>query len=292
LVSAAGILALSLIAPAWTVQAQTPTTPPPPAPPRDPAAAAARRDDLKMIEGVLTNAVKNGADNLGRQMQINQPGSLIVTGTARARGFVLDGYGAFFIVDVPMMKQSVIWSTQVLLQQQRRDFLRQFIATNPDGPARRQAELMLRNLERTQGQTATPAPVAQPAPGIAAAATVPDAAPPAHEAAPAAHEAAPAAHDAASASVPPSFDRDPNELYTEAVKSALMDAMVRYGWQLRIGPDEWLTVAAQDAEGPLPGQIYDASTIVLRVKGSDLAAYQANRLTRDEVIKKVEVREF
>ena len=84
-----------------------------------------RRDDVKIMEVVLTNAVKNGADTLARQMQIQEPGSIIVTGTARARGFVLDGYGVFFIVDVPMMKQSVVWSNQVLLREQRRDFLRQ-----------------------------------------------------------------------------------------------------------------------------------------------------------------------
>ena len=260
----ARIAALALTIPASTAFAQA-------AP--DARPANVHRDDLKMIEGVLTNAVRNGADSLGRQMQISEPGSLIVTGTARARGFMLDGYGAFFIVDVPMMKQSVIWSTQMLLLQQRRDFLRQFIASNPDGPQRRQAELMLRNLDRPQGAApsavadTTAVAAAQPAPGIAAAQTIPDAA------------ALPEA-------------RDPNELYTEAVKSALIEAMVRYGAQLRMGPDEWLTVAAQDAEGPMPGQIYDASTIVLRVKGADLAAYQAGTLPKEEVLKKVEIREF
>src|SRR4051794_24615304 len=66
-----------------------------------------RRNDLRMMEVILTNAVKLGADTLGRQMQSSDPGSLVVTGTARARGFVLDGYGVFFDVDVPMMKQSV-----------------------------------------------------------------------------------------------------------------------------------------------------------------------------------------
>jgi hypothetical protein len=251
---------------------------------------ASRREDIKIMEVVLTNAVKTGADTLTRQMQIQEPGSIIVTGTARARGFVLDGYGVFFVVDVPMMKQSVVWSTQVLLQQQRRDFLRQYIANTPDSPSRRYAQQMLRSLDGpaaapsvvAQGQRATPvsqqpdgspAPASptdgQPAQGMAAAQTVPEAL-----------AAAPALHD-------------PNELYTEAVKNALIDAMLRYSGQLGIGPDEWLTVAAQDSEGPLaPGQLYDASTIVLRVKGSDVAAFLANKLTREEVMKKVEVREF
>ena len=34
------------------------------------------------------------------------------------------------------------------------------------------------------------------------------------------------------------------------------------------------------------------STIVLRVKGSDVAAFLAGKLTAEEVMKKVEVREF
>ena len=110
-----------------------------------------RRDDVKIMEVVLTNAVKNGADTLARQMQIQEPGSIIVTGTARARGFVLDGYGVFFIVDVPMMKQSVVWSNQVLLREQRRDFLRQYIANTPDSPSRRYAEQMLRSLDGPPG---------------------------------------------------------------------------------------------------------------------------------------------
>ncbi len=129
-----------------------------------------RRDDVKIMEVVLTNAVKNGADSLARQMQIQEPGSIIVTGTARARGFVLDGYGVFFIVDVPMMKQSVVWSNQVLLREQRRDFLRQYIANTPDSPSRRYAEQMLRSLDGSpgmpqQGFRGTPSQVAAQQPG-------------------------------------------------------------------------------------------------------------------------------
>jgi hypothetical protein len=86
---------------------------------------------------------------------------------------------------------------------------------------------------------------------------------------------------------------DPNARYTEAVKNALIDAMLKYSAALKVGSDEWLTVAAQDSEGPLtPGEVYDASTLVLRVKGSDLSAFQSNRITRDEVLRKVDVREF
>ena len=52
-------------------------------------------------------------------------------------------------------------------------------------------------------------------------------------------------------------------------------------------------MAARDSEGPLtPNEIYDAMTIVLRVKGSDLAAYAADRSRRDEIRRRVEVRVF
>src|SRR5262245_1991640 len=93
-----------------------------------------RRDEIRMMEVILTSAVRTGAENLARQMQSADPGSLIVTGTARARGFILDGYGVFFNVDVPMMKQSVIWTSQMAARERQRESLRQFIATSTDGP--------------------------------------------------------------------------------------------------------------------------------------------------------------
>jgi len=290
----AAAIALTVMVAVAPAQAQTQTPGVPNIPPGQPAS---RRDDVKVMEVVLTNAVKNGADMLARQMQIQEPGSIIVTGTARARGFVLDGYGMFFIVDVPMMKQSVVWSSQVLLREQRRDFLRQYIANTPDSPSRRYAQQMLRSIDGpvptapsvvAQGQGSRPTPVSQQPDGSPAPAPVP--------ASPT--EGQPAQGIAAAQTVPEALAaapalRDPNEMYTEVVKGALIDAMLRYSGQLGIGPDEWLTVAAQDSEGPLtPGQLYDASTIVLRVKGSDVAAFLANKLTRDEVLKKVEVREF
>jgi hypothetical protein len=271
-VKTAGLLTAWFIAGVAAAQAQ-PVPMPGAAPP-----GGSRRDDIKVMEVVLTNAVKNGADALARQMQIQEPGSIIVTGTARARGFVLNGYGVFFVVDVPMMKQGRVWSRQVLLLKQRRECLRQYIANSPDGPPRRYAEQMLRSLEggpvagavsQVAQQSGAAAATQQPPPGVAAAQAV--------------NEALKGAPEI----------RDPNELYTEAVKNALVDAMLRYSGQLGIGPDEWLTVAAQDSEGPInPGQVYDASTIVLRVKGSDVAAFLANKLTREEVLKKVEIREF
>lgn len=83
---------------------------------------------------------------------------------------------------------------------------------------------------------------------------------------------------------------DANALYTEAVQQKLIDAMLNL--HIELLPDEWLTVAARDGAGPLPGEIYESITMVLRVKGSDLADFLAGRTTRDALRKKVEVREF
>jgi hypothetical protein len=77
------------------------------------------------------------------------------------------------------------------------------------------------------------------------------------------------------------------------VKNALIDSMLKYSVYLKIADNEWLAVAASDSEGPpIPGQLDDATRIVMRIKGSDLAAFQSGRITREEVLKKVEVREY
>jgi hypothetical protein len=287
IVKATWIMAAALVAAGSTARAQdappqvaAPAAKSPEAVPRPPTD---RRDDIKTLEAVLTMAVKSGADKLALQMRASEPGSLFVIDTGRTRGFDLQGYGVFFDVDVPMMKQSVLWSTRQLTQQDTRAQLQSYIATLPPGPAREFAIRELRRAEAMQGMRqqpqAIPAPTQVANPGTVTALTT----------------------DAASAGAPPPAagnerapePADPNELYTEAVKTSLIDAMLKYSVGLKLGADEWLTVAARDAQGPLTaGAVDDASTIVIRIKGSDLTAFHSAKLTREEVLKKVEVREF
>jgi hypothetical protein len=86
---------------------------------------------------------------------------------------------------------------------------------------------------------------------------------------------------------------DPGQKYRDAVKLALVDAMLDLSKNLELKPDEWLSVAARGSEtGLMPGEIFQLTTVVLRVKGSDLADYLAGRLTKDEARQKVEVRQF
>jgi hypothetical protein len=244
------------------------------------AAVAARRADIRMMETVLTQALAKGAADLARLLTANEPNSAFVTSTGRARGFALEGYGMFFDVDVPGMRQSVVWSAQMRQLAQQRDQLREFLAQNPTHPARRVLEVNLRQIERmmlgvTTQPIPSPVPNQVPAQGVAVATNVAD-----------------TTLVPAPAVAPVAELRDPNELYTDSVKDALIDAMLRNSGFLKIADNEWLTVAASDSDGPTPGQLEDASRIVIRVKGSDLSAFQAGKLTREEVMKRVEVKEF
>jgi hypothetical protein len=98
----------------------------------------------------------------------------------------------------------------------------------------------------------------------------------------------PVTADAAAAAV---LD-DPGQAYTDEVKSALIEAMITYG-AIPIADDQWLTIAARDNEDSrLGGDPYDVSTIILRIRGDELAAYRAGRITKQDVLKRVQVREY
>jgi hypothetical protein len=87
---------------------------------------------------------------------------------------------------------------------------------------------------------------------------------------------------------------DPNKAYTQEVRAAVIDAMIENGGLLGLDDAEWLTVAARDSApaGPFMSGDPDAATLVLRVKGADLVAFRAGRLTLEQVRARVEVNEF
>ena len=101
----------------------------------------------------------------------------------------------------------------------------------------------------------------------------------------------------------PSLDRkylqDPNAInraYTTSVQNALIDAMIAYSLPMGLGPDEFLTVGARDnmpRDTLAPPDPYEEIvTVLLRIKGSDLAAYRAGQIDRVEVKKRVQILEF
>ena len=265
-----------LIAAAMTIGMQAaPVQPPASAAQTTPAATAQttpasdqaqrRRNQIQIMEGVLSRAVRSGAEDIARRMQSRDPSLMLFTGQARARGFVLEEYGVFFDVEIPALRPTVVWSMQALqrdtVMTNAIDSLRQALTSMPDSPRRLEAEQALKYVQ--QLGLAVPA---KPQPK--------------------------GTEPVRAANVDPVLD-DPHTSYTDAVKNALIDAMLDYSIAMDLGADEWLTVAARDSEGPLtPDEIYDPSTILIRVRGSDLATYAADRSKRSEVKLRVEVKEF
>jgi hypothetical protein len=242
---------------------------------RDTARQAGSADDrlnlryqIGVMERVLEQAVAHGAQVLSQSVQRFMPNLLHFSGPPRARGFRLEGYGTFFDVDVPALSRSVMWSVRTLNPEtftvgRDLDRLRTLIGSLQDGRARNDLEQALRRIELQVG----------PVPRSDATAT----------------GAAPATDPPIAASA---FQQNPDEAYTSAVQSALIDAMLDHGASIPLGADEWLTVAARDDEPLGPTDMGQSATILLRVRGGDLAAFRAGRLSRDEARKRVEVRQL
>jgi hypothetical protein len=244
-----------------------------------------RRDQIKLLEGVLQRAAGLGAEQVAKKLQMLEPGVTALAGQPRARGFVLEGYGVFFDVEVPALMQSYVSSLLVLQRDAQMgtalEQLRQAIQTLPAGQERMSAEQAFHRLEMQVG------PVPQrrgrgPQPEVRATDSA--------DATPVSSVAAAPAPAPPGDPIPANWD--PLAEYTRAVQTQLIEVMLNYSHGLNLGPDEWLTVAARDSHGPMPGQIDDSQTIVLRVRGSDLAIYAADRTRLDEIRKKVEVRVF
>jgi hypothetical protein len=88
----------------------------------------------------------------------------------------------------------------------------------------------------------------------------------------------------------------PRELYQTEITTALVNAILDYAGSIRVGADEWLTVAARESVVDrrfVPGDQSDtAITVILRVKGSDLSALGERKLTREEARSRVEVKHY
>jgi hypothetical protein len=88
----------------------------------------------------------------------------------------------------------------------------------------------------------------------------------------------------------------PREIYQNEITDALLNVILDYTGTLGLGPAEWLTVAARetvvDRRFVNGGVIEAPMTVILRMKGSDLQALREQKLTRDEVRAKVDVRHY
>jgi hypothetical protein len=267
----------------------------------EPVAPAKSRYLVQVMEGVLQSAVRYAAGQMNLKLQAVSPELLQLSGAARARGFRLDGYGVFFDVEVPAaLRQTMGWTAKMM--QQNDQTLDQAIVqlrrlmNELEGKRRVDAETALRLVE-LRARPALPRSPYGLGDRIAANAvptgtstgdptnaqtvssnSVPQGA--------AAGVAQPSHADQA-------WMQNPDAAYELEVREALISAMLEYGSTLALQPEEWLTVAARDNQSVvIPGDLSETVTVILRIKGSDLAELMAGRLAPQDARRRVEVREF
>lgn len=236
------------------------------------------RYQIAQMERVLEGAVEHGATIVRERLQALAPSDMLLTENARARGFRLDGYGVFFDVGVPSLAGSLLaWSFRALDQnnlgvESALRTLRSFVEAASGGDANLQQAL-----RRIELQVAPPvlaidqrAPAQARPPGVT-----------------------PTAAASLSASSDPVIT-DPDEAYRTEVREALVGAILEHSRGLNIARGEWLTVAARrnDERPRLAPADTDARTMVIRIAGSDLTAFLAGQISREEARKRIDVRVF
>jgi hypothetical protein len=235
----------------------------PPPPPMD----QRWRYQLDVMERVLETAVEHGATEVRNRLQAVAPTDMLLSEGARVRGFRLEGYGVFFDVEVPNLEGTLTWAVRTLDQtdltlNNALSALRSHIEAAGDTSlqqAFKRVELQVAPISVATGaRTTVPA---SNAPSTAAAAAI---------------------------------LRNPNEIYRTEVIESLARAMLEYSRGLNVAPTEWLTVAARrnDSRPRLAMPEPDVRTVMIKVRGSDLAAFLAGQLSLDDARQRMEVRVF
>jgi hypothetical protein len=240
------------------------------------------RYQIGVMERVIESAVEHGATIMRDRLQAALPAALLLPENARVRGFRLDGYGMFFDVEVPpvsgTMDASLLWSLRTLDQNDlglnsALKALKAYVESAND-PNLQQA------FKRVELQVAPDGPLPRPASVSTGAGA-------------AAGSAASAAAGAGPQTPVDSVLNDP-EAYHKEVNDAVIAAILEHSGPLGIGPDEWLTIAERGIqETPkLTVADNDSHTILIRVNGATLKAFRAGQITKEEALKRIEVRVF
>ena len=239
-------------------------------------AAAEQRYQIGQMERVLEGAVEHGLTITRDRVQAlaQAPADLLVSENAHARGFRLEGYGVFFDVMVPSFETTWTWSLRTLDQnnlgvESALRTLQSHVRTEKD-PDLEQA---LKRLELQMG----PAVLARNSAAVS----------------PGARNSTGSASAAGGQAADPIMN-DPNEAYRTEVLEALKDAMLSHSSSLGIAPNEWLTIAAKgnDDRPRLAPADSGSSIRMIRLRGLDLGEFLAGRITREEALKRIEVRVF
>jgi len=250
------------------------------------AAQKQARYEIAQMERVLEGAVEHGVTNIRDRLQQVGPTELLISDNARARGFRLDDYGVFFDVVVPSLDTTVLWSIRTLDQnllglQSALKAIEAHVKESGDvnlEQALRRIELQVDPLLVARSATAT---LSMPnTPGTAGARN-------------ATGSVAATSVDVPQPAADPIF-ANPNEVYRAEVTQALKEALLDHSSSLGIEPTEWLTIAARrnDDRPRLAPADTDARTFMISLRGADLAAFLARQISREEALKRIEVRVF
>jgi hypothetical protein len=245
------------------------------------------RYQIGVMERILEEAVQHGADNTRERIQsVLPPADMLLVTSARVRGFRLDGYGVFFDVEVPTLDASLPLSFKMLDQSglgldSALQTLRQ--VTQKSGDVN--LEQALRRIELQLGPVAVVSPDTAGARNLSgSAATV--------------SNDAVQSRGATAKPVPvltvESYLNEVHSTLRAEVRDALIDAMLDHGRGLDVAPTEWLQVAARRDDGrPRLGPVdADVETMSIRVRGADLTEFLGGKITREEAIKRIDVKMF
>jgi hypothetical protein len=237
------------------------------------------RYQIAVMEGVLRDAVEHGAAVTKDRLQAAMPADMLLTTGAGARGFRLDGYGIFFDIQVPDLEGSVPWVFRTLDRNalgldSALKALRSHIEAANDVNLRQafeRIELQVAPISMSGSMAGMPSSLF---PGV--------------------RNAAGSAANASDPSPAPvdGILGDPEEAYRVEITNALMNAMLEHSRGLEVRPQERLTVAARrNNERPrLAPADTDARTVLLSIRGADLATFLAGQISREEALKRFDVK--
>lgn len=244
-------------------------------------AATEQRYQIGQMEQVVDSAVEHGLTNTRERIQARaqSPVDFLVSDNAHARGFRIEGYGVFVDVVVPsFFTTTLTWSLRTLDQNGLGlDSALRTLQAHVKGDGDPGLEQALKRLELQMN------------PAVLARASAP-----AERGARDATGSTSATTDGQPGSKDPILS-DPKQAYRTEVLEALKDVMLAHSRSLGIGPNEWLTIAAQgndDRPRLVAADTPGPSTRIIRLRGSDLGEFLAGRITRDEVLKRIETMVF
>ena len=240
---------------------------------------AESRYQMLVMERVLEDAVEHGASLWRDRLQVVLPAQTLLLDNARVIGYRIEDYGIFFNVEVPSLETTMTWAVRTLDQNDLGlESALKAVKAHIDASGDANLDQAWRRVELQVAPLGPPGGAPGDANAVSArtvsgsAAFAPDTAAPGDPTDP--------------------ILSNPEEVFRAEVVQSLIDSMLDHSSALGLAANEWLTVGARRNEvrpriGPLDSK---APTFVIRVRGSDLAAFRSGQLSREDAIKRVEVR--